>query len=136
MSLYLCVFDGDEELAGVDVGGYDDYGHFLDAVIYHLESRTPGSRYPLLTIHSDSDGEWSAAECAVLQGAFKEVTEAFRKLPPAQLTGWQTEVAKSRGIQPRTLYDCFFDVDGQPLLSRLIELCEAARKADRAIVFP
>ena len=29
VSLYLCVFDDDTELDGVEVGGYDDFNSFL-----------------------------------------------------------------------------------------------------------
>ena len=32
MSLYLCVFDDGEELDGIDVGSYEDFGRFRDAI--------------------------------------------------------------------------------------------------------
>ncbi len=46
MGLYLCVFDEDEELDGIDVGSYADYNIFRNAVVEMLEDGKPGSKYP------------------------------------------------------------------------------------------
>jgi hypothetical protein len=56
MGLYLCVFQGDEELDGVDVGSYGDFNHFR-SVVAGLEDGPPGSKYPTLILHPDSDGD-------------------------------------------------------------------------------
>ena len=43
MGLYLCIFagdDGDEELDGMEVGGYDDFGEFRDLIARLLEDGT------------------------------------------------------------------------------------------------
>lgn len=39
MSLYLCVFKGDEELEGVEVGSYEDWKAFVHTVCESLEGR-------------------------------------------------------------------------------------------------
>ena len=67
MGLYLCVFDGDEELEGVDVGSYADFDFFRGAVAEILEGGNAGTRYPTLMLHSDCDGEWSVEECIDLE---------------------------------------------------------------------
>src|SRR5206468_1590548 len=58
MSLYLCIFRGDEEIEGVEVGSYADFGRFRDTVAEKLEDGRQGSRFPLLQLHPDSEGEW------------------------------------------------------------------------------
>lgn len=40
MGLYLCVFaagDHDEDMEGVEIGGYDDFGDFRDTIADKLE---------------------------------------------------------------------------------------------------
>jgi hypothetical protein len=54
MGLYLCVFADDadgEELEGVEVGGYDDFGLLRQAVADRLEPAGWGSRFPVLMSH-------------------------------------------------------------------------------------
>lgn len=66
MGLYLCVFDDDEaddDLDGVEVGGYDDFGALRQTVCERLEGRAWGSRFPIFMNHADSSGDWSADEC-------------------------------------------------------------------------
>ncbi len=49
MGLYLCVFADeatDEELEGVEVGGYDDFNLLRHAVADRLEPAGWGSRFP------------------------------------------------------------------------------------------
>jgi len=46
MGLYLCVFDGDNELDGVEVGAYTDFHTFRSAVAAHVEAGVEGSRCP------------------------------------------------------------------------------------------
>lgn len=62
MSLYLCIFDGATEIAGVEVGSYADFGEFRDAVAGEAEGGVSGSRFPTLMHHPDDDGRWEVAE--------------------------------------------------------------------------
>jgi len=136
MGLYLCVFDGEEELEGVEVGSYDDFAYLRDAVCQHLEGGEPGSRFPTLMLHSDSDGSWTFREALVLKREIEEVARAFEQLPPIQFnSSWQREASKMVGLRPRTLRDCFIDVDGEPLLERLVGLCEVAMESRLPILF-
>ena len=136
MGLYLCVFEEDEELDGVDIGSYSDFGFFRDVVTNQLEAGTPGANYPTLILHSDSDGEWSAQECAALQQELESIADAFRQLPPTEFNSdWQRAVAKSLGLQPGNLYESFIDVDGEPLLERLLGLCRLAQERGQPILF-
>lgn len=136
MSLYLCVFDGDEEIGGVEVGAYSEYGAFLDQVISTCEKGRAGAMYPLLTLHSDSEGEWPAEKCKALEADLSEIARTFRDLPPRAFPSPdQTQVAKSIGFQPSNLAECFLDVDGEPLLDRLIELVRVAQQSAQPILF-
>jgi hypothetical protein len=139
MGLYLCVFDGDLddiELEGVDVGGYDDFHAFRSTVHEALESDEWGSTFPTLMRHPDSDGTWMPTEAAGLTEELKEIALRFKQLPTAQLPdGWQRDVARQAGLRPQSLFDCFFDVDGEPLLDRLLELTAVAMSAGQPIWF-
>ncbi len=123
MGLYLTIFDDGEELDGVEVGTYADFNTFRDAVIKNLEGGKAGSKYPTLILHSDCDGQWSPSEAADLEQELMNISDEFHRLPPVQLgADWQGQVAKTFGLQISNLYDCFFDVDGEPLLERLANL--------------
>lgn len=137
MGLYLAVFDGEQELEGVEVGSYADFGVFRDAVAEHLERGSAGSRFPTLMLHSDCDGSWSPEESAHLQLELEQIADEFRRLPPLDLApnSWQSEVAKSFGIKPGNLYESFFDVDGEPLIDRLLELIKVSRGRGKEILF-
>ena len=67
MSLYLCIFDEDEELDGVDVGAYSDFGDFRNTIAKELERGKAGSSFPTLMLHPDSDGEWNVEDCEKLE---------------------------------------------------------------------
>ena len=137
MGLYLCIFDDEEiEIDGLEVGSYGDFGYFVDTVVRELESGKSGSRFPILTLHSDSDGEWSPDECVTLSANLREISKEFKKRSPAPFhSEWQLEVAKLLFIRCETLYDSFIDVDGEPLLERLLELCEKAIATKYPICF-
>jgi hypothetical protein len=128
MSLYLCVFEGDEELDGVDVGAYSDYGCFLDTVRDELEGGREGARYPVLMLHSDCDGIWSPEACVPLEQELSDIARAFRAMPPRRpCAEWQAALFEARGASPQSLYDCFVNVDGEPLLERMSDLARLAR---------
>jgi len=136
MGLYLCIFDGDNELDGVEVGSYADFATFRSAVAAHVEGGVEGARCPTLMLHSDCDGEWSPEEVSILQAEITTITKRFMELPPDPLgDGWKSEVAKAFGLRPTNLYDCFFDVDGEPLLDRLMGLAQLSAERSLPIIF-
>lgn len=136
MSLYLCIFDGDGEVDGIDVGAYSDWGRFIETVVRELEGGRAGAKYPKLTLHSDCDGEWSPNDCSVLIRDLAEIASVFKgKAPVRPNQGWQAQIAKQFGLRFESLYDCFFDVDGENLLDRLKGLAESAQRIDRSILF-
>jgi len=136
MGLYLCIFDGEEELDGVDAGLYADFGYFRDTVCRELEGKIPGSRFPTLNLHSDCDGQWSPEEARELLKELAVIEADFRCLPPCPLMSeWQRNVAKKFGLRPRTFHDCFFDVDGELLLSRLVKLAKLSGERSLPILF-
>jgi len=136
MGLYLCIFDGTEEIDGVEVGSYDDFGFFRDTIASVVEGGQPGSRCPTLMNHHDSDGEWSSAEASQLIAELDLIGIAFCKRPPVEFNSdWQKRLAKAIGLVPKTLLDCFFDVDGEPLLDRLRGLAEQSVGRELPILF-
>lgn len=136
MGLYLAVFDDLVELDGVEVGLYQDFKEFRDAVVTNLEPSGAGSLFPTLILHSDSDGEWSFGESGTLRIELIEISKKFRLLPPYALeTNWKVSTAKQLGLKFDSLYDCFFDVDGEPLLERLIRLTALSEQKKLPISF-
>ena len=136
MGLYLAIFDGDEELDGVEVGLYADFATFRSAVKKHLEGGIEGSRCPMLMLHSDCDGEWSPDEAAQLQEELIAITQKFMGLPPEPLgEGWKPYVAKMFALQTANLHDCFFDIDGEPLLDRFMGLAQLSVERNLPILF-
>ena len=136
MGLYLCVFEDDVDVDGIDVGMYDDWNGFIKAIVGHLEGGQRGSRFPLLTLHPDSDGQWSPSECADLEKMLDEIGREFDRLPAEPPgSGWKADIAKRFGLHLKTLRDCFFDVDGESLIDRLRDLAKVAKKLNRPIIF-
>ena len=136
MGLYLAVFDDATELDGVEVGTYADFSAFRNAVVQTLEGGTAGAQFPTLILHSDCDGQWSPSEAAALEKELEIISTRFRELPPTALSSeWQKQAAKTFGNQPQNLYDCFFDVDGESLLERLIGLTKLSQVKNLPILF-
>ena len=137
MSLYLCVFSKDgEDLDGVDVGHYSDFSAFRHAVLEHLESGVLGARFPTLMLHSDSDGEWTPADAVKLAAELEAIKEAFVSLPPVVAASpWQKALMKQQGLVASNLHESFFDVDGEPLVDRLLALCRLSKDVGTSIVF-
>ena len=136
MGLYLCVFENDEELDGVEVGAYSDYNFFIDAVVRELEDGKPGSKYPTLVLHSDSDGAWDAGDCQKLQAELVEIAEKLMALPSVEYQAeWQRNVAKEFSLTNDRLFDSFIDVDGEPLIERILGLVTLARKKNQPVLF-
>ena len=127
MSLYLCVFVGEEEADGVEVGGYGDFHALRHAVARDLEGGALGSRFPTLMLHSDCAGEWSVADCAKLRFELAILAAELKsRLPLPFPPGWPAAVAAARGLSPGHAGESFLDVDGEFLLERLRGLVETA----------
>ena len=136
MGLYLCVFDGAEEIDGVEVGPYADYNALREFVVRELESGTVGTRFPTFVRHSDCDGEWSVAECQALRTELAQIAAALKTLPAQPFPSkWQGAVAKSLGTSPHDAFESFLDVDGEFLIDRLRHLVELALQHRLPILF-
>lgn len=136
MGLYLCAFDDNDELDGVEVGSYADFEFFRSSVTEFLEGGVAGTRFPTLISHSDSDGEWSASECKALRHELMTIVSECQQLPSIQFrVEWQQQVGQSLGLKPASLYESFIDVDGELLFDRLIRLCDVAIERSVPILF-
>jgi len=136
MGLYLCIFDGDEDVDGVEVGPYADLNALRDYIAHELEGGKAGSRFPVLMLHSDSDGEWSLSECEKLRGELAEIATALKARPRGKsVSDWQKAVAKSIGFVPQNAFESFIDVDGEFLIERLQNLVDSALKRGLPILF-
>lgn len=136
MGLYLCVFDGDEDVDGVEVGPYADFNALRDYIARELEGGKAGARFPMFMLHSDSDGEWALSDCEKLRGELGEITNALKARPAVQfVSDWQKAMAKSIGLVPQNAFESFIDVDGEFLIERLQSLVDGARKRGLPILF-
>ena len=134
--LYLCIFEEDGELDGVKVGPYVEFRNFRDTVVQERESGELGARFPTLILHSDCDGQWSPDEARTLEQELIVIGEELRGRPPISIgSSWGKEVVKRFGLRPDTLYDCFFDVDGEPLVERLVNLVKINQMNQLPIIF-
>jgi hypothetical protein len=130
MSLYLTIFDGEEEITGWVFGHYSDFGYFRDVISAKLQS----DDYPVLMTHSDCDGEWDPLELPRLRAELQTIGERFRHLPPEQPQGAFEHTEEYRR-DARSLYDCFHNVDGENIFEALIALCGEGIHRQRSIVF-
>ena len=136
MSLYLCIFAGETELAGLEVGAYAEFNALRQAIAAELEGGAAGSRFPIFMLHSDCDGAWSVADCSRLQGEVGAIAAELRERPARPLpSAGQREVAEGRGLQPANGFESFLDVDGEFLLQRLQGLVALALQQGRPILF-
>ena len=135
MGLYLCVFRGDEELEGVEVGGYDDFERFR--VTARELDRRVFRRFSTLSAEVKPNTHWSPREAARLSRELAALGDELRKLPPRPFAqgSWQEQVSRELGRAPTSLYDCFIDVDGEPLVERLLGLCRVSTDAREPILF-
>jgi hypothetical protein len=136
MSLYWCVFAGRTELAGVEAGAYADFHALRQAIAAGLEGGSAGSRFPVLMLHSDCDGEWSATACARLQDELATIIAEMKGRPPLPFPGsWQQRVAAAAGLNPRNAFESWIDVDGEFLLQGLQRLAALAVERGQPILF-
>jgi hypothetical protein len=135
VGLYLCIFDGDEDINGVEVGSYADFGALRDYIVRELELQA-GARFPTFILHSDCDGEWSVADCQKLQVELDEISVALKGRPATAFSSdWQRVVAKSIGLKPQNAFESFIDGDGEFLLERLQNLVKDALARRLPILF-
>jgi hypothetical protein len=136
MSLYLCIFQGDREIAGVEVGGYDDFAALRRYIAAELEGGVPGSRFPVLMTHSDCDGEWPVESCGQLRQELGAIIKEMAGRPPLRFPSlWQENAAGDAGVKPASAQESFVDADGEILIARLEKLAEAAISSGRPILF-
>jgi len=114
VSLYLCIFAGSQEAAGVEVGSYADFNRFRQHIAAQLESGTPGERFPSLLLHSDCEGEWTVTDCQRLR---------------EELAVLRAEMAADPALAS------FRDVEEEILVERLAWLVEAALALRLPILF-
>jgi hypothetical protein len=110
MSLYLCAFDGDYELAGVDVGSYETFGDFRKAVAQLVWMGITRGELPLLLDHPDGDGEWAVADLPALRDELER-------------------------LQGKPAAERFEDTEGQPLVDALIALVSVAEEHGVPVLF-
>ena len=126
MGVRLSVRDGGGELGAVETATEDDFMYFRDSVTAALEPNGYGTRFP--TFMQKFFSSWEAGEVAALERELKELHAAMRQLPPNPADGnWSSKLAGS-GRGPETLAEVFVDIDGAPLVERLIALAALARK--------
>ena len=136
MGLYLCIFDADEEVDGVEVGRYSDFNALRDYVARELEAGSRGARFPTLMLHSDSDGEWSVADCEKLIPELRSIIAQMQTRPQVEfVSDWQQHVARSAGLVPKSAFESFIDVDGQFALERMLDLASVALERGLPILF-
>jgi hypothetical protein len=136
MGLYLCIFDGEDELDGVEIGSYADFNSLRACVTDEIEGGKVGSRFPTFIMHSDCDGDWSPEDCHCLRAELVEIIAALKLLPPVNFNSeWQRAMAKQIGLRPKTAFESFIDVDGEFLLYRLQNLVDKAIGRQLPVLF-
>ena len=136
MGLYLCVFDGDDEIDGVEVGPYKDFGELRDYIVRELEGGRAGTKFPTFILHSDRDGEWSVEDATKLLAEMEEIISSMKARNPLPFVSeWQRKVAKNIGLAPKSAFECFVDVDGEFVLMRIHNLVRVALERRLPILF-
>lgn len=75
-------------------------------------------------------------QCSQLEKELEIISDELKALPSQGFASeWQQNIAKQCGIQPHNRYDCFIDVDGEPLLKRLLTLTQTAQRRRLPILF-
>jgi hypothetical protein len=135
MGLILCVYEDREagdDIDGFQVGSYSDFGAWRDFIAAYLEGGQWGTRFPILMMHSDCDGEWSPDDCINLKRELAVIRDEMARLPVVPFhSAWQKQVADELGLRQQSALDCFVNVDGEKLadaIERLAELAMARRK--------
>jgi hypothetical protein len=135
MGLYLCVFDEDREVDGVEVGSYADFNILREYLVTNLEAGVAGSMFPTFILHPDSDGEWDVSDCAKLRVELVQISESLKTKPALPFVDWQKDIARSIGLRPRNAFESIIVVDGEFLLDRLQSLVQTALDRKLPIIF-
>jgi Immunity protein 70 len=136
MGLYLCIFDDEEEIEGLEVGYYSDWAMLIDTIVEKLERGQRGSRFPTLVLHSDSEGVWTPQECEILKSELSQIVNLLKEEDPKPFHAeWQRVLSNDLNLAPQSLFESFIDVDGELLLERLIDLVDLAIKENKPILF-
>lgn len=136
MGLYLCAFDGEDEVDGVDAGGYDDFNELRNYIVRELEGGKAGMSFPTFIIHSDCDGEWSVADEVKLLSELSQIIERMKTRPPVPFASeWQRKVAKQQGLTPTNAFESFITVDAEFVLSRIYDLAKVSLERNLPILF-
>jgi hypothetical protein len=130
MSLYLTIFDGEEEITGWVFGHYSDFGYFRDTIAEVLDEE----EFLTLMRHSDCDGQWSPGEQVSLRRELLTIGAHFKKLPPRIIEKAFEHTAEHRA-KAANLYDCFHNVDGENVFEALIALCDEGIRHQHPILF-
>ena len=140
MGLYFCVFNGDDEIDGVVVGPYADFGELRDYVVRELEGVQPGAKFPTFILHSDChsdcDGEWSVDDAIKLLAEMEEIVSSMKARKPVPFVSeWQSKAARNIGLTPKSAFECFVDMDGEFVLMRIHDLVQVAVERRLPILF-
>jgi hypothetical protein len=79
MSLYLCIYEYECEIHGIDVGSYSDFNAFRTKLFHFCESNKIVNPLYTLMNHSDCEGEWTPLECKKLVSELHFIKELVDK---------------------------------------------------------
>ncbi len=125
--LYLAVLDTTWEIdyGGIEVGRWVQFEKYRGAIHRRLEKRLlrrrpVGHRFPLFLTRRS--GGWSPEELPALQAELRTILEEAARKPADPLI--VPEYAARVRSRFRALHHCFVDTQVEPLLEKLLALCE------------
>jgi len=135
--LYLAVLDTTWEIdyGGIEVGRWTQFEKYRGAIHRRLEKRflrrrPVGHRFPLFLTRRS--GGWSPEELPALQAELRTIlTEAERKPADPLIVPEYAARVRSRF---RALHHCFVDTQVEPLLEKLLALCDVALSKQLPVV--
>jgi hypothetical protein len=78
---------------------------------------------------------WTAMEAGQLEVELLSVADELSRLPRIELQGSSKAAAEEFSLVPQSLYECFLDVDGEPLVDRILDVVRASMLSDQPILF-
>lgn len=125
--LYLCVMDRDLEIdyGGIEVGPWTVFEGYRAAINRRLErgflrKRPVGFRFPLFL--KREAGGWGTEELPALKAELETILEEASRKPADP--GIVPEYASRVRSRFRSLHHCFVDTQVEPLLEKIVALCE------------
>lgn len=86
--------------------------------------------------HPDSDGVWPVKDLPGLESELSEIEAGLERLPSQPfLAGWPRRTAQELSPGAMNLGESFIDVDGEPLVARLLSLVRTALTENLPIWF-